>query len=209
MDAHFFVDNSNVFGGAQLASEKFEPGAVRKSVRIYYKNLFKLIENGFNPITRVLAGSLPPGNESLWEHARGYHYDPDLLKRVASDNGRLVEQGVDELVHLKIANVLLDYDAPQALVLVTGDGNEADFGTSFLQQVKRALRHGWHVYVWSWEDQQSNKYARLAEESDGFLFVRQFDPYYKSLTFLQKGDYNVDGAVVPVPARVVGKLNID
>lgn len=209
LDAHFFIDNSNVFGGAQLASEKLEPGAVRKSVRIYYKNLFKLIENGFNPVTRVLAGSLPPGNESLWEHARGLGYDPDLLKRVAKDDGRLVEQGVDEIVHLKIANVILDYDAPQALVLVTGDGNEADFGTSFLQQVKRALKHGWHVHVWSWEEQQSNKYARLAEETDGVLVVHQFDPYYKSLTFLQQGDYNVEGATVHVPSRVVGKLKFD
>ena len=209
LDAHIFIDNSNVFGGAQLASEQIEPSSVRKSVRIYYKHLFKLIENGFNPVTRVLAGSLPPGNESLWEHSRGLGYDPDLLQRVARDDGRLAEQGVDEIVHLKIANVLLDYDAPQALVLVTGDGNEADFGTSFLQQVKRALKRGWDVHVWSWEKQQSAKYARLAEETGGKLVVHQFDPYYKSITFLQEGDYHVAGETQHSPGRVVAKLKLD
>lgn len=209
MDAHIFIDNSNAFGGAQLASEKLEPGSVRKSVRIYYKHLFRLIESGFTPVTRVLAGSLPPGNETLWEHSKGLGYDPDLLQRVTKDDGRLAEQGVDEIVHLKIANVLLDFDAPQALVLVTGDGNEADFGTSFLQQVKRALKRGWHVHVWSWEGQQSGKYARLAEETDGVLIVHQFDSYYKNLTFLQEGDYNVSGESVHVPGRVVSKLKLE
>lgn len=206
MDAHIFIDNSNVFGGAQRASEKLEPDSVRKSVRVYYKNLFKLIENGFSPVTRVLAGSLPPGNEQLWENSRALGYNPDLLHRVDKDDGRLAEQGVDEIVHLKIAGVLLDFDGPQTLVLVTGDGNESDFGTSFLQQVKRALKLGWHVHVWSWAEQQSGKYARLSEETDGVLVVHQFDPYYKSLTFLQEGDYTVGGSLVHAKARVVSKL---
>lgn len=208
MDAHVFIDNSNVFGGAQRAAELLEPGVVRKSVRVYYRNLFRLIENGFNPVTRVLAGSLPPGNETLWEHARSKGYDPDLLHRVDRDDGRLAEQGVDEIVHLKIANVLLDFEAPQALILVTGDGNESDFGTSFLQQVKRALKRGWVVHVWSWAGQQSGKYARLAEETDGVLVVHQFDPYYWSLTFLQEGDYHVAGVPVHVAPRVVADLGI-
>lgn len=93
MDAHVFIDNSNVFGGAQRAAEAIEPGIVRKSVRVYYKNLFKLIENGFRPVTRVLAGSLPPGNDSLWDHARNKGYDTDLLHRVDRDDGRVAEQG--------------------------------------------------------------------------------------------------------------------
>lgn len=37
LDAHVFIDNSNVFGGAQRAAEAIEPGIVRKSVRVYYK----------------------------------------------------------------------------------------------------------------------------------------------------------------------------
>ena len=208
LDAHVFIDNSNVFGGAQRAAETVEPGVVRKSVRVYYKNLFKLIENGFRPVTRVLAGSLPPGNDSLWDHARNKHYDTDLLHRVDRDDGRVVEQGVDEIVHLKIANALLDYEAPQALILVTGDGNDSDFGTSFLQQVRRALKLGWEVHVWSWAAQQSGKYARLAEETTGVLVVHQFDPYYRSLTFLQEGDYNVGGSTVHAAGRVVEKLDI-
>ncbi|MBC3465037.1 NYN domain-containing protein [Pseudomonas sp. RW10S2] len=208
MDAHIFIDNSNVFGGAQRAAEKLEPGSVRKSVRIYYRNLFKLIEDGFKPVTKILAGSLPPGNEPLWEYSRAQGYNTDLLHRVDRDDGRLAEQGVDEIVHLKIANVLLDFEAPQVLVLVTGDGNESDFGTSFLKQVERALKRGWEVHVWSWQDQQSGKYARLAEATTGKLVVHQFDPFYKALTFIQEGDYNVNGASIHLAGRVVDKLKL-
>lgn len=102
MDAHVFIDNSNVFGGAQRAAHVLEPGALWMAVRIYYRNLFTLIERGLNPVTRVLAGSVPPGNDALWESARRCGYDTDLLRRVENFDGRLVEQGVDEIAHLKI-----------------------------------------------------------------------------------------------------------
>lgn len=57
-----------------------------------------------------------------------------VVKKARRSDGWLVEQGVDETAHLKIANVLLDYEPPQTLVLVAGDGNDSDFGTSFTKQ---------------------------------------------------------------------------
>lgn len=206
MDAHIFIDNSNAFGGAQRASNKEEPEAVWLAVRIYYKNFFRLIENGYRAKTKVLAGSVPPGNEVLWEHARATGYNTDLLRKVESDDGRLIEQGVDEIAHLKIANALLDYDPPQTLVLVTGDGNDSGFGTSFTQQAQRALKQGWNVVVWSWKDQLSGKFARLAERSDGKMLVNLFDPYYKQITFVQGGTYDVSGSTVNVSGRVVSRI---
>lgn len=103
-------------------------------------------------VTRVLAGSVPPGNEERWEYAKQGGYDTDLLRKIGTDDGRLAEQGVDELLHLKIANVLLDYDPPQTLILVPGDGRVGTFGTGFLQQAERALKRGWAVEIWSWRD---------------------------------------------------------
>jgi hypothetical protein len=64
-------------------------------------------------------------------------YDTDPLRKIERDDGRLGEQGVDEMLHLKIANVLLDYDAPQVLVLATVDGSDGDFQTSFTKQIER------------------------------------------------------------------------
>lgn len=206
MDAHIFIDNSNAFGGAQRAAAQQEPGAVWLAVRIYYRNLFALVERNLNPVTRVLAGSVPPGNDALWEGARRCGYNTDLLRRVEKDDGRLVEQGVDEIAHLKIANVLLDYDAPQTLVLITGDGNDSDFGTSFTKQAERAVRRGWNVVVWSWQSQLSGKFGRLAEAHPALMKVRTFDPYYKQITFVQEGVYYLGGTIIKVAGRIVSKL---
>jgi hypothetical protein len=70
----------------------------------------------------MLAGSVPPGNQALWGAARAAGFDTTLLRRVDNDTGRLVEQGVDEAIHLRIANILLDSDDPGIMVIATGDG---------------------------------------------------------------------------------------
>lgn len=204
MDAHIFIDNSNAFGGAQRAAGTHEPEAVWLAVRLYYRNFFRLLESGFTPRTRLLAGSVPPGNDDLWNYARDSGYNTDLLRRIENDDGRLVEQGVDEIIHLKIANALLDYDPPQTLVLVTGDGNDSEFGTSFLQQASRALKRGWHVVIWSWKDQLSGKFQRLG----GQIQIRHLDQYYKAITYVRGGSYIVGATTVSIGDRVVRKLEI-
>ena len=100
MARHVFIDNSNIFGGAQRAATTLEPEALWLAVRVHYRNLFQLVERDGDVVSRVLAGSVPPGNDALWEHARRGGYDTDLLRRVETDNGRLIEQGVDEMLHL-------------------------------------------------------------------------------------------------------------
>jgi hypothetical protein len=154
----------------------------------------------------VLAGSVPPGNDYLWEHARQWGYNTDLLKRVERDDGRLAEQGVDEILHLKIAHVLLDYDPPQTLVLATGDANQSDFGTSFEQQVRRALKRGWQVEIWSWASQLSKKFERI-ESPARAIAVKTLDPYYWQITFVREGTYIVKGAALQqTRPRVVSSL---
>lgn len=193
MPAHIFVDNSNIFGGAQRAAKTLEPDVPRQAVRVYYRNFFSLLEHGHGAVkTRILGGSVPPGNEALWDYARKAHYNTDLLKRVVSDDGRLVEIGVDEILHLKIANVVHDYKVPQTLVLGTGDGARSTYGTSFRDQAVRALGRGWSVRVYSWRDQLSNKFRELVCDTVDMRII-ELDDYYQSLTFTTLG-------------RVVGKL---
>jgi len=73
----------------------------------------------------------------------------DLLQKVEREDGKLGEQGVDGILHLKIANVLLDY-LSGTLAVVTDDGKTSKFGTGFLTQIDRALARAWDVEVWSW-----------------------------------------------------------
>jgi hypothetical protein len=208
MGAHIFVDNSNIFGGAQRAANTHEPGAVWMSVRLYYRNFFRLIEHGHQPETRELAGSVPPGNEALWDYAREGGYNTDLLEKIEEDDGNLAEQGVDEMLHLKIANSLLDCSPPQTLVLATGDGNVSDFGTSFVQQARRALNQGWDVEVWSWKEQLSGRYERIRVPDGRSLNVNLLDGYYKQITFIDGGKYEISGSNVMVEDRVVNDLKI-
>lgn len=204
--AHMFVDNSNLIGGAQRAARQIE-GVPWPAVRIYWRNFFQLIEAHHLPATRAFAGSLPPGNDDLWKYARQYGYDTSLLHKVEKDDGRIGEQAVDEVLHAKIAGVLLDYDPPQRLVLVTGDGNNSDYGTSFLQQVNRAMKRGWDVDIVSWDNQLSRRFRDVAARSGGKVNIIKLEDVYNSITFLCEGDYLDDaGQKVHVARRVVSPL---
>ncbi|KAK1584769.1 uncharacterized protein LY79DRAFT_591947 [Colletotrichum navitas] len=61
------------------------------------------------------------------------------------------EQGVDELVHLGMAESLLDQN-PGIMVLATGDGNVGEFSGGFPGFVIRALKRGWIVEVYSFAE---------------------------------------------------------
>lgn len=45
MTAHIFVDNSNIFGGAQRAAKALEPTASWHAIRVYYRHFFALLES--------------------------------------------------------------------------------------------------------------------------------------------------------------------
>ncbi|KAI5119231.1 hypothetical protein M0805_002156 [Coniferiporia weirii] len=69
---------------------------------------------------------------------------------------RFREQGVDELLQLKLHQALADTDAPPprgaTIVLATGDGNAGQFNADgFRGAVRTALRKGWHVELYAWE----------------------------------------------------------
>ncbi|GJJ73292.1 hypothetical protein EMPS_05650 [Entomortierella parvispora] len=81
------------------------------------------------------------------------------------------EQGVDEMIHLKMMETIIDYPVPGIMVLASGDGGDSEFGGGgFSAVVKRALERGWQVEIVSWEDQLSCAYVDLANEY-GYNFV--------------------------------------
>ncbi len=190
MPIHVFYDNSNVWGGAQAHRIANEPNVPWVALRIHTTHMFNLIEQGRAATSRVLAGSVPPSTEELWEWARKNKYQTALLRKVESDDGSIIEQGVDEILHLKIANVLIDYPNTDTLVVVTGDGNLSEFGTGFISQIERAIKLGWRIEVWSWSKTLSRKYLTLQKKWPLQVKLIALDPFYESVTFVQPGHYH-------------------
>ncbi|KAL4955678.1 hypothetical protein BDW69DRAFT_193034 [Aspergillus filifer] len=74
--------------------------------------------------------------------------------------GKWVEQGVDEILHLKILESLLDTDEPETIVLATGDAAEAEYSGGFMKMVERALQRGWRVELVSFSQVTSYAYKK-------------------------------------------------
>ncbi|EAU36547.1 predicted protein [Aspergillus terreus NIH2624] len=75
---------------------------------------------------------------------------------------RWVEQGVDEILHLKILESLLDTAEPATIVLASGDAAEAEFSGGFMRMVERALQRRWTVELVSFSQGTSYAYRRKA-----------------------------------------------
>jgi hypothetical protein len=95
-----------------------------------------------------------------------------------------VEQGVDEILHLKICESVLDNPGrPGTIVLATGDAAEAEYSDGFLRTIERALEHGWKVELMSWRKSISALYKRRewrGRWEDRFRIV-ELDDYAEDL----------------------------
>ena len=68
---------------------------------------------------------------------------------------------MDEILHLKILESLIDYsDKPSTIILATGDAAEAEYSGGFLRMVERALEKGWMVELVSFKLNTSSLYRR-------------------------------------------------
>lgn len=96
---------------------------------------------------------------------------------------RWVEQGVDEILHLKILESLVDTDEPATIVLATGDAAEAEYSGGFMRMVERALQRGWAVELVSFSQGTSQAYQRKgfrAKWGDRFKMIA-LDEYIDEL----------------------------
>ena len=71
-----------------------------------------------------------------------------------------VEQAVDEILHLKILESVVDAKVPSTIVLATGDAAEAEYSGGFLKMVERALEKGWKVELVSFKHNTSGAYRK-------------------------------------------------
>ncbi|KAI9725164.1 MAG: hypothetical protein M1828_003506 [Chrysothrix sp. TS-e1954] len=87
-----------------------------------------------------------------------------------------VEQGVDEVLHLKMLESIVD--TPQSvatveggsspsrpvMILATGDAAEAEYSAGFMKMVERALSKGWDVEIAAWSNSVSQGYRKMMQK---------------------------------------------
>lgn len=96
---------------------------------------------------------------------------------------RWVEQGVDEILHLKMCQSIIDTEVPTTMVLATGDGAEAEHSDGFLAHVERAMKKGWKIELVSWRQQTNGGYRNKkfrAKWGDQFKII-ELDDYLEAL----------------------------
>lgn len=96
---------------------------------------------------------------------------------------KMIEQGVDEILHLKILESLVDNDKPSTIVLATGDAAQAEYSEGFMAMAERALRKGWTVELVSWSKNISKTYLKSQWEHawDGRFRIIYLDDYAEEL----------------------------
>ncbi|KAL9634431.1 MAG: hypothetical protein Q9164_004090 [Protoblastenia rupestris] len=71
-----------------------------------------------------------------------------------------VEQAVDEILHLKMMESIVDAAEPSTMILATGDAAEAEYSGGFLKMVERALQKGWRVELVSFRHNTSGGWRK-------------------------------------------------
>ena len=109
------------------------------------------------------SGARKAACRSATSGASGTDDPPDLdassIQQAAQSSAELkwVEQAVDEILHLKIMESVVDAEEGQSgtIVLATGDAAEAEYSGGFLRMAERALKRGWRVEVVSFRRNMS------------------------------------------------------
>lgn len=73
---------------------------------------------------------------------------------------KMIEQGVDEILHLKMLESIVDTEVPSTIVLATGDAAQAEYSSGFMAMAERALKKGWKVELVSWSKNISLMYSK-------------------------------------------------
>ncbi|RAO68875.1 uncharacterized protein BHQ10_004887 [Talaromyces amestolkiae] len=204
LSVHVFVDASNISIGLH-DSYKIQHGIPVtthiKRLPLSFHNFSLILERGRPVAKRVLAGS---DRFAAINEAEKLGYEVNILSRVhkakeytprqlkfrnalgpggssemgSSPSERWVEQCVDEILHLKMLESLIDTDEPATIVLATGDAAEAEYSGGFLRMVERALQKGWSVEVVSFAMNTSFAYKRKefrAKWGDRFRMINLED----------------------------------
>lgn len=95
----------------------------------------------------------------------------------------MAEQAVDEILHMKLLESLVDTSTPSTIVLASGDAAEAEYSGGFLKNVERALLKGWKVELVAWHDGLSYEYRSkdFQRKWEGKFKIIELDDFCEEL----------------------------
>ncbi len=182
---YIFWDNSNIYHGAQRAAKTLSPLDSSAHTRVYFRNLIQFVLRGRPLLGTFVCGSVPPPNDEVWKYFHDIlRVNPVLYKRVTDDDGRSMEQGVDERIHLAMLETILD-QTPATIALLTGDGKNITPGTGFLSNLRRAVKVAWSIEVYSWDEQM---HGRMRDYANANGKYHPLDPHFFELTFVPEAE---------------------
>ena len=178
---HVFVDNSNIFIGAQTLPD----GSKDYRSRVKVEKLAELVEQKRYCATRVVVGSKPPSTNKIWRRWQNSGYLVRLGTREKDGSGKQSEVFVDDALHASMAKVILDPKVEKSknvVVLLTGDGNKNGSGNSFPLLLEACIRKGFSVEVWCWGQSCSKAFRAMMEKGKIKLFF--LDDYRSEICFV-------------------------
>ncbi|KAG0635888.1 hypothetical protein HOY80DRAFT_1055907 [Tuber brumale] len=200
-DIHVFVDASNILIGFYECIKKrrgYSRGAAIRQPAFSFHGLSLILERGRTSSKRVYVGSSPTTVSAL--EARSLGYEVSLLERVEKDRvnakyssssgsegahkrrPRKVEQAVDEILHLKILESVLDF-TPTTIVLASGDAAQGEYSPGFFKVVERCLDRGWKIELVSFKASLSWLYSNkdFLEKWKGAFSLVLLDTFVEEL----------------------------
>ena len=202
---HIFVDESNIFLGAQTILQPNGRKTRDTSIRVNVPALADVILNQRQPIQRVVFGSRSSAQEPVeWNEWRAADFDVHGERRHRGGGETFVDDACAAMVNAAILRFPIRNEnvRHRTLVLLTGDGNMNDGRASFIESVDSALRNGWRVELWSWRASISQHYLRMRDQyaSSGLFSIHFLDEHREAVT--------VRAAALPPPPPAVGHSKI-
>jgi hypothetical protein len=143
------------------------PGYMREAARCGYE------VNSLNRVEKFKENR-PSGKKSRSGNGYGTSGQSSGSETPMSGTKKVTEQGVDEILHMKMLESIVDSPQPSTIVLATGDAAEAEFSGGFLKNVERALSKGWKVELVAWGHSMSYAYRSqhfLEKWKDQFMII--------------------------------------
>jgi len=188
-----FVDNSNIFIGAQQTAEGPD-----HTIRMNVENLVEVVEQGRATGARIVVGSTPPATNAIWQRWKGLGYQVRLGLRETKE-GKQREVFVDDALHATMAKFILDpaiKGKSNTFVLLSGDGNDNEGFCTFPTLLKGCIDKGILVEVWAWKNSFSKNYFKLQQQHPEFVTLRYLDDFRDKIAWSAK---RPEPSMVPQP----------
>lgn len=121
-----------------------------------------VVQNGYSSDTGTCVTNAVP----LFSNATGAVIGSPVVPQATVAPGvqmspqKWVEQGVDEILHLKMLESIVDTEEPSTMIVATGDAAKAEYSEGFMKMILRALKKGWKVELVAWGKSISMDYRR-------------------------------------------------